>query len=80
MSAGLETLMRQQAARIILQDVLADVADLADDILRTVFWKEVSARRARKLRKRGEQVKFSRHTRTGKARYLWAPCTDWRLK
>lgn len=33
--------------------------------------REVCARRARKLRKRRESVKFSRNTQNGKARYVW---------
>lgn len=35
------------------------------------IYREVSASRARKLRKRGEYVKFSRSTCNGKARYVW---------
>lgn len=33
--------------------------------------REICARRARKLRKRGEDVKFYLNTRNGKARYTW---------
>lgn len=33
--------------------------------------REVCARRARKLRKRRERVKFYRNTINGKARYVW---------
>lgn len=33
--------------------------------------REVSARRARKLRARGAYIKFSHLTSTGKARYTW---------
>jgi hypothetical protein len=35
------------------------------------FGREVCARRARKLRRRGEKVRFARFTSTGKARYRW---------
>lgn len=33
--------------------------------------REVSARRARKLRKRGDDVRYVGRTKTGKARYSW---------
>ena len=33
---------------------------------------EVCARRARKLRRRGEDVRYVGRTKTGKARYSWA--------
>lgn len=37
----------------------------------TVRWREVSARRARKLRKQGVLCMYSRRTANGKARYTW---------
>ena len=33
--------------------------------------REVCARRARKLRKRGDLVRWTRNTETGKGRFLW---------
>lgn len=35
--------------------------------------REVCAKRARKLRRRGDQVRFVGSTTTGKARYRWLP-------
>lgn len=37
--------------------------------------REISAKRKRKLRKRGESTKFSHNTANGKARYLWMKAT-----
>jgi hypothetical protein len=36
-----------------------------------VQWREVSARRARKLRKSGVLCIYSRRTENGKSRYVW---------
>ena len=37
------------------------------------FGRKVCARRARKLRKRGDQVRFSHYTENNKVRYMWLP-------
>lgn len=44
---------------------------ILDDIFYLSFGREVCSRRARKLRKRGDTVKFFSRTKTGKARYRW---------
>jgi hypothetical protein len=36
-------------------------------------WRFVCARRARKLRRRGEHVRYCGRTSTGKALYRWLP-------
>lgn len=38
--------------------------------------REISARRARTLRKRGENIQYAGRTSTGKARYWWDALTD----
>ena len=46
-----------------------------NDVIFADLAREVCARRARKLRKRGAQVRYFGRTSTGKARYKWMPRT-----
>jgi hypothetical protein len=43
------------------------------------YGREVCARRARKLRKRGDMIRFHRWTATGKCRYIWVPGARWEV-
>lgn len=45
--------------------------DLLIHGMHVALGREVCARRARKLRKRGEDVRYIGRTKTGKARYRW---------
>lgn len=46
---------------------------IVDDVVHLASGREVCARRARKIRKRGDQVRYVGRTTTGKARYRWLP-------
>ena len=46
--------------------------DLVDYGMHVAFGRKVGAVRARKLRRRGEDVRYVGRTETGKARYRWA--------
>jgi hypothetical protein len=63
-------LLMQEAQRS-LEPARASVARLVDDLIVHLCGREVCARRARKLRRRGETVRFRRWTSTGKCRYSW---------
>lgn len=58
--------MRQRVEATVVQP-------LVSNCMHQFFGREVCARRARRLRKRGEDVRFWRLTPTGKARYSWLP-------
>ena len=45
--------------------------NLSETMLLHLHGREVGAKRARKLRKRGDIVRFADRTRTGKSRYRW---------
>lgn len=51
-----------------VETMLRDVATYGTHV---AIWREVCARRARKLRKRSEDVRYVGRTKTGKARYSW---------
>lgn len=55
----------------ITRHVETMVRDLATYGTHVAIGREVCARRARKLRKRGEDVRYVGRTTTGKARYSW---------
>lgn len=48
---------------------------MSDKLIVMTFGREVCARRARKLRRRGEQVHFTHRTGPGKKRFRWMPPT-----
>lgn len=60
----------QTLGKIVLSDIMA--ADLMTFGVSFSCCREVCARRARKLRKRGEHVLYVGRTKTGKARYQWS--------
>ncbi len=65
----LELIMAETERR--LAPYRARVARMADDLLILTFGREVCARRARKLRRRGAAVARGRSTSTGKTRFHW---------
>lgn len=65
---ALMTLPRLEA---ITRHVEAMTRDLVTYGTHVAIGREVCARRARKLRKRGESVRYVGRTSTGKARYSW---------
>lgn len=74
MSTAKEVLMKIEEARPVMnamQEVIAD--SLIEELLMRVVGKPVCARRARKLRKKGNHVRWAGRTKTGKSIYLWAP-------
>lgn len=54
-----------------LEPYRAALRGATDKLIVMTFGREVCARRARKLRRRGEQVVFTRRTGPGKARFRW---------
>ena len=62
-----------------VETMLSDVSTYGTHV---AIGREVCARRARKLRRRGEIVRYVGRTTTGKARYSWmrriAPCAIYR--
>jgi hypothetical protein len=50
-----------------------DVNRMISKFVDNYMSREVCAKRARKLRKRGEDVAYSCRSKTGKARYRWTP-------
>lgn len=75
MTTANEVLLKQQAfmPRVVtMQEILRTYhSELTDVFIQIAIGREVCARRARKIRKRGDNVKFSKTTITGKARYTW---------
>lgn len=55
----------------LAKDVETMLADLVTYGSHVAIGREVCARRARKLRKRGDSVRYVGRTTTGKARYSW---------
>jgi hypothetical protein len=82
-STALELFMRQKGElerldymqRVLLPALLKPIEGEWHTLMEKLIWeqfsREVCARRARKLRKRGEDVRFARLTSNGKARYRW---------
>lgn len=52
-------------------DLSMDFTDTELRMSSRVMTREVGARRAQKLRRRGETVRFSKYTSTGKIRFYW---------
>ena len=67
--------MRMAEALPKLKSIARYVEGMTNDLLNYgthfAIGREVCARRARKLRKRGESVRYVGRTSTGKARYIW---------
>ncbi len=69
-AAELTMIMAETEAR--LAPVRQRLSRMADDMLAVTFGREVSAQRARKLRRRGHAVvRLARRTSTGKPRFCW---------
>lgn len=64
--------MSDQAINAYLSIVGPGLERMIEQVASTP-WREVCAKRARKLRKRREMIQFSHHSKTGKARYIWMP-------
>lgn len=72
MGSAQEISMRADVALEMLRRASDELQrNVVKTMLHWQFAREVSARRARKLRKRGAKTRFSRWTENGKARYLW---------
>ena len=67
----LKALMSQPRMVAITRHVEAMARDLVTYGTHVALGREVCARRARKLRKRGESVRYVGRTTTGKTRYSW---------
>lgn len=85
MSTATEIMAMMEAAaphmdklRAVLQERFGDMTTTA---MVGAFGREVGARRMRKLRRRGEAVRFHGWTSNGKARYRWLPKTavEWKV-
>ena len=63
-----EMLPRIDAMALSVETMLADLVTYGSHF---AIGREVCARRARKLRKRGDSVRYTGRTTTGKARYSW---------
>lgn len=74
MSTAKEIELRAAEARAWLDKATQAVAnEITTPFMLRVYGREVCARRARKLRKRGAVVRFTRWTPNGKCRYHWMP-------
>jgi hypothetical protein len=75
MSTAQEIAMKLEASIPALRAFGERLAEMNNDIINygihIAMGREVCARRARKLRKRGHSVVFSGRTKNGKARYRW---------
>lgn len=60
----------ESAAKAMMQSCVVDT-------IMQMHGREVCVRRARKLRKRGELVRWSHNTSKGKGRFLWAKRIKW---
>ena len=67
----LKALMAMPRIAALTRHVEAVARDLVTYGTHVAIGREVCARRARKLRKRGESVRYAGKTTTGKARYSW---------
>lgn len=67
----LKALMCVPRIAALTRHVEAMTRDLVTYGTHVAIGREVCARRARKLRKRGESVRYAGRTKTGKARYSW---------
>ncbi len=69
----IELTMQQAQPKIeaIAQAFEALMPGMMSDCLHIAIGRKVSAKRARKLRKRGDDVRYAGRTETGKARYRW---------
>ena len=67
----LKMLMTMPRIAALTRHVEAMTRDLVTYGTHVAIGREVCARRARKLRKRGENVRYIGRTTTGKARYSW---------
>lgn len=75
MSNAAEIAIAHEEFRLRLAPHLAELERRAAAALFRLNAREVCARRARKLRRRGCDVRFMRNTANGKARYGWMPST-----
>lgn len=77
MSTAREIQIRQAESVITLGTVVKVINScldtMANDIVMKMYGREVCARRAAKIRRRGDNVGFVGRTKTGKARYGWMP-------
>jgi len=67
----LKALMTMPRIAALTRHVEAMARDLVTYGTHVAIGREVCARRARKLRKRGESVRYIGRTTTGKTRYSW---------
>jgi len=67
----LKALMCMPRIAALTRHLEAVTRDLVTYGTHVAIGREVCARRARKLRKRGESVRYVGRTKTGKARYSW---------
>ncbi len=77
----IEAKVRESAPELMAfaDSMNVSLARIVDDVVYLASGREVCARRARKLRKRGDQVRFIGNTTTGKARYRWLPGPVWHI-
>ena len=75
MNAAQELLMKAAAARPLMDARSRQMRAMLDDLAiygtYVAIGHEVCARRARKLKRRGDNVRFCGRTKTGKSRYRW---------
>lgn len=65
---------------IMRSHLKAMVGPMIEDALISMLGREVGAKRARKLQRRGAKIRFSRVTSTGKRRYRWVPASTVELR
>lgn len=73
-SSAAEMTMVMSEAERRMQPMRARLSRIAHELLVATFGREVCARRARSLRRRGHAVvRLHRRTSTGKPRFCWMP-------
>jgi hypothetical protein len=77
MSTAEEILLMIRAAEPHMDKIRAGLERQFGPMIETIMVEssghEVSAKRARKIRRRGDAIRFSRWTESGKCRYKWLP-------
>lgn len=81
MITATEIQMRMNAAKMKTNSLAKLVDSMVLDELKGLAYLvsgrgEVCAKRARYIRKRGDQVWYAGRTKNGKARYRWLPCVN----
>lgn len=73
MATAHEVQARIDEAQPKLEELHNCVAEAIENAIFLIKGREVCAKRARKIRKRGDHIRYIGRTSTGKARYRWLP-------